>query len=61
MDTLLTAKDLADALSLSEVTLRIWRYEGKGPRYVKIGGAVRYREKDVEAWIASRVVEKGKP
>lgn len=57
LDTLLTEKQLAEIFSLSDVTLRIWRTKGKGPPHVKIGGAVRYREKDVEAWIASRVVE----
>lgn len=31
-------------------TLISWRSEGRGPPYHKIGGAVLYREDEVEAW-----------
>ncbi|WP_348524829.1 helix-turn-helix transcriptional regulator [Litoribrevibacter albus] len=32
---------------MSEATLERWRSEGIGPIYVKLGGQVRYRRKDV--------------
>lgn len=49
---------LAEALLVNVATLRNWRYMGKGPKFVKLGGAVRYREEDVNAWIE---VEANKP
>jgi hypothetical protein len=42
-------------------TLRRWRCVGTvNLPYIKIGGAVRYRESDLYAFIESRVVAKGK-
>ncbi|CAN5462011.1 hypothetical protein BH11PLA2_BH11PLA2_51640 [soil metagenome] len=35
-------------------TLAIWRMNGKGPRYLKIGRLVKYRISDLEAWLESR-------
>lgn len=32
-------------------TLANWRYQGRGPRFVKVGRHVRYRRSDVEAWL----------
>ena len=51
MERLLTDKETAKALSLSVQTLRNWRVSGKGPPYVKLGGAVRYREGDLLEWV----------
>ena len=42
---------LAEALLMTVATLRLWRHMGNGPKFVKLGGAVRYREEDVNAWI----------
>ncbi|WP_326964621.1 helix-turn-helix domain-containing protein [Arthrobacter sp. PL16] len=47
---MLTPTDLADRWKKPARTLGQWRYEGRGPAYVKIGGAVRYRLADVEAY-----------
>jgi predicted DNA-binding transcriptional regulator AlpA len=55
-DPLLTPAQAAEAVSLSEQTLRIARIRGNGPKFVKLGASVRYRLSDLEAWIASRVV-----
>lgn len=38
-------------------TLGQWRYIGKGPKYVKIGNAVRYRKADVDAWLEGQTVD----
>jgi predicted DNA-binding transcriptional regulator AlpA len=43
-------------LRLSERTLERLRVAGSGPSFVKAGRAVRYRECDLETWIAARVV-----
>lgn len=56
MVRLLTQRETAILLRLSERTLERLRLQGGGPLYVKAGRAVRYREADLEAWIAARVV-----
>ncbi len=48
-------KGAADFLQLSWHTLNDWRSKGRGPRFVKLGGAVRYRRQDLEDWLDSRV------
>jgi hypothetical protein len=55
MQTLLTQRDAATTLRLSERTLERLRVSGAGPRFVKAGKAVRYREADLEVWITSRL------
>jgi len=48
MDDLLTRKELAELLSLSDATLSVWASTGKVKiPYIKIGGAVRYKLEDV--------------
>ena len=44
--------ELARRWSLSHRTLERWRWEGRGPRYLKIGGRVVYRLSDIEAYEA---------
>ena len=56
MQTLLTQREAAAQLRLSQRTLERFRVSGAGPTYVKAGRLVRYRESDLEKWIASRVV-----
>lgn len=48
---LLTSQQTADLLTIREGTLRIWRLQGKGPHFRRIGQQVRYAEADVIAWI----------
>jgi predicted site-specific integrase-resolvase len=54
--TLLTSLQVAQRLCVLPNTLEVWRTKGKGPKYLKLGigkqGKVRYRESDVEAWLA---------
>lgn len=51
-DQLLTTKECAALLAVHPVTLATWRLEAhKGPRFVKIGSAVRYRRSDIDAWL----------
>jgi predicted DNA-binding transcriptional regulator AlpA len=51
--TLLNGREAALALRLSERTLERLRVSGLGPRFVKLGKAVRYREADLEVWITA--------
>ena len=53
-EVLLNERDVARLTSLSVATVRRWRLLGQGPRYIKIGAAVRYRQSDVAAWLESR-------
>ncbi|AZD10310.1 hypothetical protein C4K26_4931 [Pseudomonas chlororaphis] len=52
---LLTPDQVAAALGLSHRTLAAWRSSRRNPLpYVKVGSRVRYRLKDVSAWLESR-------
>jgi predicted DNA-binding transcriptional regulator AlpA len=53
---LLTQRDAAKLLKLSERTLERLRVSGTGPRYVKANRSVRYRAEDIERWLASKTV-----
>jgi predicted DNA-binding transcriptional regulator AlpA len=55
MPHLISTPELAAQLGLAEITLRKWRVYGSGPRFVRLGGSVRYRAEDIDAWLASRV------
>lgn len=47
---LLTEIQAAEALGLSVRLLQQMRYNGGGPRFAKIGRAVRYPVKELQAW-----------
>ena len=49
----LDQRRLADRWLISARTLEQWRWQGKGPRYLKIGGRVVYRLSDIEAFEAA--------
>lgn len=51
---LLTAREAAERLKLSESYLEKARIRGDGPRFVRLGRSIRYRLEDLEAWVASR-------
>ncbi len=53
----MTTAELADYLKVEPKTLANWRYQGKGPAYLKNGGIVRYRLADVAAWIREHTIE----
>lgn len=48
---LMSTKELSYFLGVSQDYLKNLRYEGKGPRYVKLRGRVRYDQEDVVSWI----------
>lgn len=52
---LLTEADAAAFLAMRPATLRRWRWARKGPTFCKIGGAVRYRHADLEAFLETAV------
>ena len=57
MERMLTEKQVATMLSITQQTLRNWRQQNKGPKYVKVGGSIRYRYTDVELYLEKNAVE----
>jgi predicted DNA-binding transcriptional regulator AlpA len=53
---MLTQREVAHYLRLSERTLERLRVTGDGPAFVKLLRRVLYRQADLDEWIASRVV-----
>ena len=50
-----TEIELARHLNVSRRTLQAWRRQGRGPQWVKIGGAVRYDIQTIENFILAGV------
>ena len=46
----LSEAEVAARLGVSPFTVRAWRHRGLGPRFMKMGRAVRYRREDVDAY-----------
>lgn len=53
---ILNTREAADYVRLGKPTLERFRISGAGPVFVKLGGAVRYRKLDLDAWLESRRV-----
>jgi len=47
---ILTDVEVAERLGVSRFTVRSWRLKGVGPRFLKMGRAVRYRCEDVDEY-----------
>lgn len=61
---LLTRKQAANYLGLSQVTLARWAIKGRGPSYSRSGklrGRVWYAAADLEAWIQARKISPSCP
>jgi len=54
LEKLLNEFEVSRIVGLSVASVRRWRLLRQGPRYLKIGAAVRYRPEDISAWIKSR-------
>jgi predicted DNA-binding transcriptional regulator AlpA len=54
LETLLNEYDVARITGLSVASVRRWRLVRQGPKYLKLGAAVRYRPEDISAWLESR-------
>ena len=52
---LLTQAALARRWKVSPRTLERWRWLGRGPQFMKVGGQVRYRLPDIEAYEAAQL------
>lgn len=55
-ERLFTETVTAEFLGVTLASLRKWRWERKGPAFIKIGRLVRYRKEDLEAWLDRQTV-----
>ncbi|WP_425562487.1 helix-turn-helix transcriptional regulator [Microlunatus ginsengisoli] len=55
MEELWTTEELARYMRVNPSTIRRWRLDDVGPRFVRVGTVYRYPVSAVEAWMADRV------
>ncbi len=55
-ESLLTTAEAAEILRLSQPHLEKMRIYGRGPRFVRLGRAIRYRRADLLAWIEASLI-----
>lgn len=57
----LSPKEAAEYLGYAPQTLAGWRFQGRGPRYLKLGGGkrgkIRYRLEDLDNYLAECVTD----
>ncbi|TSB03969.1 helix-turn-helix transcriptional regulator [Sphingorhabdus contaminans] len=53
--TVMDTREAAAFVRLGKNTLERFRLTGEGPAFLKLGGSVRYRQTDLEAWLESRL------
>ncbi len=51
LDDMLYEQEVASKLAISVRTLQAWRAKGKGPKFTKLGRAIRYSYRHVVEWI----------
>lgn len=56
MEKLLTIDELAKVLSVKKSTIYQWVHLGLIP-HIKVGRLLRFKEENIEKWLASRQVE----
>lgn len=57
LDQLMDERAAAGVLCYSVRALQNWRYRGGGPLYIKVSArSVRYRRRDLLAWVEARIV-----
>ena len=54
---LLTTAEAAKRLRVHAATMRRWRLDDVGPRFLNVGSVYRYPEEYLEAWITEKLSE----
>ena len=54
LSVLMDPTEVSEYLGVPIGTLANWRYQGRGPAFVRVGRHVRYRAEDVGEWLAMR-------
>ena len=52
----LTTEQAAEIAQLASGTLENWRYRRQGPPWIRVGGAIRYEENALYAWMDAQTV-----
>jgi len=55
MSKLNSVEEAADKIGMAVSTLNKWRVAGFGPKFVKLGKRVLYRDEDIEAFITAGI------
>lgn len=53
---LINTQQAAELLGLKRRTLEDWRWQGKGPDYIPIGGRVMYDPEALQRWLDANTV-----
>ena len=56
IDQLITARELAPRLGVTEGCLAKWRLTGDGPKFIKVQRRIAYDPADVRDWLDARRV-----
>lgn len=54
-----TTQEAAAYLDIKPHTLAVWRWKGTGPAFIRVGRRIRYRQADLDAWLAQHTVLSG--
>ena len=57
LDALLTPAEVSHYLGVPVGTLANWRYQSRGPAFLRVGRHVRYRTEDLAAWVQAQLAE----
>lgn len=55
-EPLFNEQTTAEFLGVTLASLRKWRWEKRGPAFIKLGRLIRYRKADLEAWLDRQTV-----
>lgn len=58
METLLDKRQVAELLNISVKTLDLWIHKSQGPKLIRLGRLVRFKQSDVEEFIQQHSEEK---
>jgi predicted DNA-binding transcriptional regulator AlpA len=61
MKRFLNEHEVANLMGIKVRTLQKWRQRDIGPRFRRLGKAIRYDLSDVESWIAAAPTGGGRP
>jgi excisionase family DNA binding protein len=56
---LLGPSEVSRYLGVPLGTLANWRYQGRGPAFLRVGRHVRYRAEDVATWVEEQLADAG--
>lgn len=56
-EPLLTLAELLTQLNVNKTTYYDWRNKGIAPKGYRVGAGLRFKQSEVDAWLASRAIE----